>query len=50
MSSRIPRVGKGGGQKDDANCEHTHGQYHFLCFQCNPKENNASLLNQISAS
>jgi hypothetical protein len=38
VSSRIPRVGKGGSQKDDANCEHTHGQYHLLCFQCNPKE------------
>ena len=25
-------------QKDDANCEHTHGQYHFLCFPCNPEE------------
>jgi hypothetical protein len=25
-------------QKDDANCERTHGQYHFLCFPCNPEE------------
>jgi hypothetical protein len=25
-------------QKDDANCECTHGQYHFLCFPCNPEE------------
>ncbi len=25
-------------QKDDANCECTHGQYHLLCFQCNPEE------------